>query len=107
MENTANNRIIFASSLDANEIHIMHTKSDNIEFMSGTETDEVIKELFNSFLRRYQEGLEAKMKGSSYIFERVDLLEYDLYKTSLNRGGSYMVAPEWLRNKKRGNKSKK
>ena len=93
-------RIIFLSSLDANEIHIMHTRSDNIEFMSGTETDEVITELFNSFLRRYQEGLETKMKGSSYIFERVDLLEYDLHKISLNRGGSYIVAPELLRNKK-------
>ena len=31
-------RIIFVSSLDANEIHIMHTKSDNIEIMNGTET---------------------------------------------------------------------
>ena len=71
-------RIIFISSLDANEIHIMHTKSDNIEIMSGTETNEVINELFKSFLRRYQEGLETKMKGGSFVFERVDLLEYHL-----------------------------
>ena len=35
-------RIIFISSLDANEIHIMHTKSDNIEIVSGTETSDVI-----------------------------------------------------------------
>ena len=31
-------RIIFVSSLDANEIHIMHTKSGNIEITNGTET---------------------------------------------------------------------
>ena len=71
-------RIIFVSSLDVNEIHIMHTKSDNIEIMSGTETNEVIDELFKSFLRRYQEGLETKMKGGSFVFEIVDLLEYHL-----------------------------
>ena len=67
--------------------------------MSGTETSEAIKELFNSFLRRYQEGLERKMKGSGYIFERVDLLEYHLHKISLNRGSSYINSPYWLKNK--------
>ena len=39
------------------------------------------------------------MKGSSYIFERIDLLEYHLYKISLNRGSSYIESPEWLHNK--------
>ena len=57
-------RIIFVSSLDDNEIHIMPTKRDNIEIMNGTETIEAISELFNTFLIRYQEGLETKMKGS-------------------------------------------
>ena len=92
-------RIIFVSSLDTNKIHTIHTKSDNVEIMSGTETNEAINGLFNSFLRRYQEGLETKMKGSGYIFERVDLLEYHLYKISLNRGSSYIISPEWLKNK--------
>ena len=92
-------RIIFVSSLDINEIHTMHTESDNVEIMNGTETNEAINELFNSFLRRYQEGLETKMKGSGYIFERVDLLEYHLHKISLNRGSSYIISPEWLKNK--------
>ena len=93
-------RIIFASSLSVNEIHKMHTKSDNIEIMSGTETNDIINELFKSFLRRYQEGLETKMKGSSFIFERVDLLDYYLHKISLNRGGSYIDSPKWLKTKK-------
>ena len=65
-------RIIFVSSLDTNEIHTMYTKSDNVDIMSGTETNDAINELFNSFLRRYQEGLETKMKGSSYIFDDDD-----------------------------------
>ena len=71
-------RIIFVSSLDNNETHIMHTKNNTIEIMNGIETNDVINELFNSFLRRYQEGLETKMKGSGYIFHRVELLEYHL-----------------------------
>ena len=40
------------------------------------------------------------MKGSSYIFERVDLLEYHLHKISLNRGGSYIESLEWIKHKK-------
>ena len=92
-------RIIFVCSLDTNEIHIMHTKSDNIEIMNGAEASDAINELFNSFLRRYQEGLETKMKGSGYIFGRVDLLEYDLHKISLNREGSYIDSSELLKNK--------
>ena len=57
--------IIFVSYLDTNEIHTMHTKSDNIEIINGTETNESINKLFNSFLRRYQERLETKIKRSS------------------------------------------
>ena len=50
-------------------------------------------------MKRYQEGLETKMKGSSYIFERIDILEYHLHKISLNRGSSYTESPEWIKNK--------
>ena len=39
------------------------------------------------------------MKGSSYIFERIDLLEYNLHKISLNRGSSYIDSPIWIKNK--------
>ena len=39
------------------------------------------------------------MKGSGYIFDKVDLLEYHLHKISLNRGSSYINSPEWLKNK--------
>ena len=45
----------------------MYTISDNIKIMNGFETNDIIKEIFNSFHRRYQEGLETKMKGSNCI----------------------------------------
>ena len=92
-------QIIFASFTDANETREMHTKSYNITIMSGIETEDAINELFNTFRRRYQDGLETKMKGSSYIFEGIDLLEYHLHKIILNRGSSYIESHEWIKNK--------
>ena len=77
--------IIFVSFVDKNETQAMHTKSDNIKIMNGTDTSDAINELIDSFMKRYQEGLRTKMKGSIYIFERIDLLEYHLHKISLNR----------------------
>ena len=79
-------RITFISFIDRNETQVMHTKSDNVEIMNGTDTSDAINKLIDSFMKIYQEGLETKMKGSCYIFERIDLLEYHLHKISLNRG---------------------
>ena len=67
-------RVIFVSFIDKNETQVMHTKSDNVKIMNGTDTSDAINELIDSFTKRYREGLETKMKGSSYIFARVDLL---------------------------------
>ena len=38
--------INFVSSKDSDEIRIMHTNSDNIEILMGSETNYIIKELF-------------------------------------------------------------
>ena len=92
-------RIIFISFIDKNETQVMYTKSDNVEIMNGTDTSDAINELIDSFMKRYQEGLETKMKETSYIFECIDLLEYHLHKISLNRGSSYINSREWIRNK--------
>ena len=92
-------RIIFVSFVDINETCVMHTKSDNRVIMSGIETNDAINELFHSFAKRYQEGLQTKMKGNSFTFDRIDLLEYHLHKISLNRGTSYINSSEWIKNK--------
>ena len=44
--------------------------------MSHDKSDEVIKELVESLLPRYQIGLETSMKGSDFIFDCVNLLYY-------------------------------
>ena len=78
----------------------MHTKSDNITIMSGIETDDAINELLNSFINRYQEGLQTKMNGSSFTFNCINRLEYHLHKIGLNRGSSYIESSEWIKNKR-------
>ena len=74
------------------------------ETMIGSETNEVIEELFQSLLQRYQEGLEESMKGREFVFDGVNSLYYNLNKISLNRGKSSIESPEWLK-KKDNNKS--
>ena len=85
---------------DSDETHIMHTKNDNTEIMIASDTNEVIKELFKSFLQIYQEGLQEKMRGSEFEFDGIHLLYYDFNKISLNRGGSYVESAKWIKDKK-------
>ena len=78
----------------------MHTRSDNEEFTNGSDTDESIEGLFESFLQKYEENLQEKMKGSDFEFDGVNFLYYDFNKISINRGGSYIDSPKWLKDKK-------
>ena len=92
--------INFISYEDSDAAQSRHTKSDNIEIMMGSETDDIINKLFESLLQRYQEGLEETMKGRDFVPDSVDLLYYHLHKISLKRGKSYVDSPKWLKNKK-------
>ena len=84
----------------SDETHVMHTRSANEEFMNGSDTDEIIKELFKSLLQRYQENLQEKMKGLDFAFDGVNYLYYDLNKISISKVGSYIDSPKWLKDKK-------
>ena len=84
----------------SDETRVMHTKSINEEFMDGRDTDEIIKEHFKSFLQRYQENLQEKMKGSDFTFDGVNYLYYNFNKISISRGASYIDSPKWLKDKK-------
>ena len=59
--------INFIFSKDSAEIRTMRTKSNNIEIIMGSETDEIIIELFESLLQKYQEGLEKKWEEVSWL----------------------------------------
>ena len=92
--------INFISSNNSDETRTMYTKSNNVEIMIGSETNGIIEDLFESFLQKYQEGLEESMRGSEFVYDSVDVLYYNLNKVSLSRGGSYIDSPKWLKNKK-------
>ena len=78
----------------SDETRVMYTRSDNEEFMSGDDTNEIIKLLFESFLQRFEENLQNKMRGSNLnlmvlIFSIIVLIKR-----------AYIDSPKWLRNKK-------
>ena len=78
---------------------LMHWQSDNIEIMINGKSDQVIEELFESLLFRYQIGLDTTMKDSSFIFDYVNLLYYECHKINPNCSGSYIDSPDWIKNK--------
>ena len=58
----------------------MHSKSNNIEIMINDKADEIIENLSESLLNRYQIGLETSMGGSDFSFDCVYLMCYKLHK---------------------------
>ena len=89
----------FISSTDTGETRIYYVWSGNVSIMQGRDTDNIVREIFRSFLHDYQEELKM-IKGSNFVFESVDTMDYKLHRVRLRRGGSYVKSPEWLANKK-------
>ena len=67
--------------------------------MSGSDVDDAVNDLLGNLREKYSDDL-ARMDGSDYHFETVELLKYKLHKISLRRGGSYIDSPKWIKNKK-------
>ena len=84
----------------SDETCVMYTRSDKEEFMSSDDTNEIIKSLFESFLQRFEENLQEKMRGSDFEFDGINFFNYNFNKTSIYRGGSYIDSPKWLKDKK-------
>ena len=72
MENSTNYAINFISSIDNDEEHVMHSKSDNMEIMMNDEAG-IIKERFDSLENRYQENMES-LKSTGFVFNYAHLL---------------------------------
>ena len=100
MENLVNIANHFFSSKDSGETRTMHNKSRSIEIMMGSEKNDSNKELSESLLQNYSEGLEESRRGSEFVDNSIDLLYCHLQRISLKRGGSFADSPKWLKNKK-------
>ena len=90
----------FISSKDSDETRTMHARRNNVEIMVGSERNEIIKDLFEFLLQKYQEGLEESMRGSEFVYDNVDVLYYKFNKVSLTRGVSYIDSPKWVKSKR-------
>ena len=84
----------------SDETRVMYTRSDNEEFMSGDDTNEIIKLLFESFLQRFGENLQNNMRESEFEFNGINFFYYSFNQTSIYRGGTYIDSPKWLKDKK-------
>ena len=78
----------------SDETRIKYTKSDNTEIMFGDDNDDIIEQLFESLLKKYEENLQNKMRGSEFEFDGANFLYYDFNKRRINRGGSYIDSPK-------------
>ena len=70
-------KINFVSSKDdSNEIRKMYIKSNNVNILMGSETDEIFEELFESLFQNYEKDLEESMRGNYFVIDSVDSLYY-------------------------------
>ena len=68
--------------------------------------NEVVNELFESRLSRCEIGLETSMKGSDFIFDSVQLIHCQYYKSNFRRGVSYIDSSDWIKKEKANINSK-
>ena len=75
----------------------MHSKGNNIEFMSHDNENEVVDELFESLLSKHQIVLEVSMVGRDFIFDLVQILLHKRHKIKFKHGGSYIDSSVWIK----------
>ena len=75
-------------------------RQKNVEIIMGSDTNYIGKELLESIIQKNQELMEYLTKNSGLILEGVELMNYDINKISINRGGSYIESPMRLASKK-------
>ena len=72
--------VSFISSKDTGETCTINILSDNEEIMWRNESDDIITNLFESFLNNYQREEQIMRRVSNLIFESVDRFSYNLHK---------------------------
>ena len=68
--------------------------------MTYDNVNNVVGELFKSFLPKYQNGLEAPVRGSDFTIDSVQLLSYKCHNKHFKWGGSHIESPDRIKSKK-------
>ena len=71
--------------------------SNNTKFTSYNDVNEVVNELFESILLRYQDSLEISMREKYFIFDSVKLMDYKRQKVNYKRDGSFTDSPDSMK----------
>ena len=83
------------SCKNVKETRSIDLPSNNKEIFMISDTDDIIDNLFDTILQRFQEAREtSNVRGSEFIHERFGLLYYYFYKIDIQRGESYIELPE-------------
>ena len=78
----------------------IYSKSDPVEIVMGSETNDVIDRLFDTTLERFQQAIVTSNKrGSEFSHESVALMYYYFQKIDIRRAKSYVKSPDWIANK--------
>ena len=85
---------------DSDETRLMDTRSNPVEFMNGSETEEITESLYRSVIQKYNDNLQEKMRGFDFVFNGINYFYYDFNRVSISKGGSYIESPKWLKDKK-------
>ena len=93
-------KINFFTAKEPIKICEIYRRSKNIIILTSHEKDEIVEEILDSLLQKYQCALGNTQEGNNHVFDSIHALYYKLRKTSLHRRGSYIDSPEWLKNKK-------
>ena len=79
----------------------MYSKSEAVEVYMGSNTENVTDTLFNTPLQNFQSAQEtSNERGSEFIPDRGELLEYEFHKIEIIRAESYIISPDWIASKK-------
>ena len=65
-------KINFVTTKEAIKFHEMYIRSKNIVILTGNETDQIVEELFDSLLQKYQSALENTWEESNHVFDGID-----------------------------------
>ena len=85
------------STKSFNGTHTMHPKSKQVEVYMGSDAESVINTLLQNFHRIQETSNE---RGSEFIPDSVELLEYEFHKMDIITAEPYIITPDWIASKK-------